>query len=169
LLLRKLRPGSWREGEWRLLDNSLNSWAFPLHHVTHRCDQIAWRLLSQAGKIGARGRGVIVSPIRAELRAMVPNSEIYPRMTTSDANSNVSKTLPVSLTGSRFCRPRFFSALCFQDFARYGGRGGTPVAGGGLALVSKLTFSVAAIAGPIQASSGSGPRANGEERKAIRP
>ena len=42
------------------------------------------------------------------------------------AKSLFRNILPISLTRSIFCRKKFFSTVCFQDFARCWGGGGTP-------------------------------------------
>ncbi len=59
------------------------------------------------------------------------------RKAKSVSNSFHSKILPVSRTGSRFCRGKFFPAFCFQDFAQYKGEGGIqqlPVVSGPLSV-----------------------------------
>jgi hypothetical protein len=65
-----------------------------------------------------------VSSTGRAIRAVTLSAQNSVRIAELAYNSFHSKILPVSLTRSRFCGEKFFAALCFQDFASCGGRGG---------------------------------------------
>ena len=88
--------------------------------------------------------------------------------------SLVSKILPITLTGSRFCRPFPKQNYCFQDFTSYGGEGVPPSCRWSVASCQHLPK---AIHIPVFCGEGSGqeiwpgtngekPRATGQKREA---
>ena len=105
--------------------------------VTHLCDQIAGRLHENRVKSDTRGRRIVVSSTGRAIPAVTLSAQQPARVAKSARNSLDFKILPLTTTRSRFCGEKFFPALCFQDFAKYGGRGGTPhlsVVGGQLSV-----------------------------------